>query len=127
MHTTSTATSPVNLRGGQTSYLLLGGGQFGAHRLAVTWVDCPPGSRQPTHQHDDAEQIYVIVRGRGTMIVGDEERETREGDLVFIPPGTGHAIRNDSDQMLIFVSAISPPFDPAKLGPEFGYTEPTDS
>jgi len=58
-------------RGGQTSYLLLGKGDFGSKDLAITWVECGPSSQQPLHSHPGAEQAYVIVRGRGEMIVGE--------------------------------------------------------
>src|SRR6476469_6364569 len=51
-------------RGGQTSYLLLGKGDFDSRSLAVTWVECGPNSQQPLHSHPDAEQAYVIVQGR---------------------------------------------------------------
>jgi mannose-6-phosphate isomerase-like protein (cupin superfamily) len=79
-------------------------------------VDCPPGSWQPRHQHDAQEQIYVIIRGRGTMTVGDEERELTEGTLVLVPPSTAHTIRNDSDEPMSYISATSPPFDGAGIG-----------
>lgn len=121
MNTTSIETSPVNERGGQSAYLLLAKGQFGSQHLAITWVDCPPGTQQPLHRHPDLEQVYVIVRGRGTMLVGAERREVEEGTLVFVPPGTDHAIRNDGTEPLSYVSATSPPFDQADLGSAFSF------
>lgn len=122
MHVNSIREAPINRRGGQTSYLLLGKGQFSSRRLAVTWVDCPPGSEQPMHRHTDAEQAYVIIGGRGTMRVGHEERTVEAGTLVFIPADTEHAIRNPGPEPLAFVSATAPPFDPDELGPAFRYT-----
>jgi mannose-6-phosphate isomerase-like protein (cupin superfamily) len=116
--------APINERGGQKSYLLLRRGQFGSNNLAMTWVECAPGSMQAIHEHPDSEQVYVIVRGRGLMQVGDEAEELGEGSLVFIPPGTGHAIKNASDEPLVFVSATSPPFDPAELDAYFAYKNP---
>jgi mannose-6-phosphate isomerase-like protein (cupin superfamily) len=111
MFTQTTAESPKNRRGGgQVSSLLLAPGQFGAEHLAITWVDAEPGSRQPFHSHPDCEQVYVIVAGRGQMIVAGEEREVREGVMVFIPPGAEHAIRNPGPERLTYVSATSPPF-----------------
>jgi quercetin dioxygenase-like cupin family protein len=117
------ATAPVNERGGQRSYLLLSGGQFGSKNLAITWVEGDPGSMQAVHEHPDNEQIYVIIRGRGQMQVGDETKEVAEGTLVFIPPGAAHAIKNTSDEPLVFVSATSPPFDPKELDAYFRYKE----
>jgi mannose-6-phosphate isomerase-like protein (cupin superfamily) len=121
MQTTSVETSPINHRGGQSSHLLLAKGQFGSQRLAITWVDCPPGSEQPVHEHDGKEQVYVIVRGSGTMTVGDERRDVAAGTLVFVPPGMGHSIRNDGPDMLIYVSATAPPFDVPELGNVFSF------
>ena len=92
------STAPINRRGGgQDSYLLLTGGQFGSRNLTITWVDCAPGSEQRLHSHEAEEQVYVILRGRGLMKAAGEEREVEAGTLVFIPPGTGHAIRNIGD------------------------------
>ena len=89
MQTASTTRSPVNHRGGQSAYLLLAKGQFGAEHLAVTWVDCPAGSEQPLHMHAGLEQVYVIVRGSARVKVEDEIVELGEWD----------AIRFDKDTM----------------------------
>lgn len=59
MYLNSNREAPVNRRGGQSSYLLLGKAQLGSERLAITWVDCPVGSEQPMHRHPDAEQAYA--------------------------------------------------------------------
>jgi len=123
MHIQPLDTAPVNERGGQNSHLLLGPGQFGSQNLAITWVDCAPGSMQAVHGHPDNEQVYVIVRGRGVMQIGGEMQEGGEGELVFIPPGSAHAIKNTSDEPLVFVSATSPPFDPAELDAYFAYKQ----
>jgi mannose-6-phosphate isomerase-like protein (cupin superfamily) len=103
-------------RGGQTSLSVAGKGDFGSANLAITWVECGPNSQQPLHAHPGAEQAYVIVRGRGEMIVGDEREEVGSGTMILIPPGTDHAIRNPSDETLVYVSAASPPFEPADVG-----------
>ncbi len=110
MHIQPIGSAPVNERGGQKSHLLLTEGQFGARNLAITWVEGAPGSMQAIHGHPDNEQIYVIVRGHGVMQVADEMQEVGEGTLVYIPPGAAHAIKNTSNEPLVFVSATSPPF-----------------
>jgi mannose-6-phosphate isomerase-like protein (cupin superfamily) len=119
--TKSIASSLVNRRGGQTSHVLLAKGEFGSRRLTITWVECPPGSVQPVHRHEGAEQVYVIVTGRGRMIVGKAEQEVSRGTLVFVPPSTDHAIKNEGQEVLTFVSATSPPFGPDDLGPSLRF------
>ena len=38
--------APVNKRGGgQVSYLTLAPDQYGSRNLAITWVECAPGSQ----------------------------------------------------------------------------------
>jgi mannose-6-phosphate isomerase-like protein (cupin superfamily) len=48
-------------------------------------VECQPGSQQARHRHLTQEQVYVIVRGQGQMLLGDDERAVGEGTMVFIP------------------------------------------
>ena len=125
MFTQTLEESPRNARGGQTSYLLLAKGQFGSQNLAVTWVEGGPGSGQAVHEHPANEQVYVIIRGRGLMKVGDEEREVRPGTIVFVPAGTGHAIRSIGEEPLAYVSATTPPFDAeAAAGTVWAYGPP---
>jgi mannose-6-phosphate isomerase-like protein (cupin superfamily) len=114
MHIQTLEASPRHHRGGQVSHLLLTQGQFESRNLAVTWVEGGPGSQQTLHSHSAQEQVFVIVRGRGVMIVDGEEREVGPGTLVFIPPGAVHAIRNSGAETLVFVSATAPPFDPVR-------------
>ena len=90
----------------------------------MTWVECAPGSQQPLHAHPESEQVYVIVSGEGTMLVESEQRSVRAGDTIFIPPGSEHAIRNDSGSELVFASAASPPFD--EPTGEFAYRRPAE-
>jgi len=45
----------------------------------------------PTHE------FYYVLRGRGTMTIGDEERLIGQGDLVHIPPDVVHSLRPLTD------------------------------
>jgi len=121
MHTQTLEQSPRNHRGGQVSYLLLTEGQFGSKNLSITWVEGDPGGEQAVHAHPANEQVYVIVRGHGIMKVGDEEEEVGPGTMIFVPPSTGHAIRNTGTEPLVYVSATSPPFDLPAEGSGFDY------
>jgi mannose-6-phosphate isomerase-like protein (cupin superfamily) len=123
MHTQRASTAALNRRGdGQESYLLLTRGQFGSRNLTITWVDCAPGSEQRLHAHEAQEQVYVIVRGRGLMKVGGEEQEVEAGTLVFVPPGSEHAMRNTGDGTLTYVSATAPPLELEALAADQAYS-----
>ena len=97
-------------RDGLVSRILLHDGDLAETRLTVTWVDVAPGSGQRPHGHAP-EQVYVVLRGRGRMRVGDEELVVGEGDLIHIPPGTLHGIENLADEVLTYVSAATPTID----------------
>ena len=105
----------VEERGLLRSHFLMDAGDLGARNLSVTWVDVPPGADQRSHSHEDSEQVYVIVRGRGRMYVAGDEEDVGEGDLVFIPPATDHGIVNSSSEPLVYVTAASPPVSMEEL------------
>ena len=102
--------APRRERDGLVSRILLHDGDLPGARLTVTWVDVDPGSGQRPHSHAP-EQVYVIVRGRGRMKVGDEELLVVEGDLIYIPPDALHGIENLADEVLTYVSAATPAVD----------------
>ena len=102
--------APRRERDGLVSRILFHGGDLPETRLTVTWVEVAPGSGQRPHGHVP-EQVYVIVRGRGRMKVGDEEQVVGEGDLVHIPPQSIHGIENIADEVLTYVSAATPSVD----------------
>ena len=53
-----------------------------------------PGGAPPLHQHDDTEQIFYILEGRGRLEIGGESEDfpVEPGDVVRIPPATLHTI-----------------------------------
>lgn len=104
------AEAPRRELGGLVSRVLLQKGDLPGVGLTAMWVDVAPGARQRLHEHD-AEQIYVVLEGRGRMRVGDEDLEVERGDLVYIPPGAAHGIENASGGPLVCVSAATPTMD----------------
>jgi len=58
---------------------------------------CPRGSGPPPHWHEQHELFYVID-GEVTFLTGDHERRIAgPGSFVFIPSGTVHSFRIDSE------------------------------
>jgi quercetin dioxygenase-like cupin family protein len=49
------------------------------------------GGAVDPHTHPTHEFYYVLY-GQGEMIIGDEQREIRQGDLVYIPPNEVHSL-----------------------------------
>lgn len=98
-----------------SAHVLMDAGELGSRNLSVTWVTVPAGVKQTLHSDSEAEQAYVVVRGRGTMSVAGDTQEVGVGDLILVPPATEHSIGNDGDAELACVSIQSPPVSAAEL------------
>lgn len=72
----------------------------GAVRTGLNIGRCVPGMLQyPPHCHSSEEELFVILAGSGTCILGDEDHPLRPGHVVSRPAGTGvaHALRGGAD------------------------------
>jgi mannose-6-phosphate isomerase-like protein (cupin superfamily) len=90
------------------AHLLMDAGELGARNLTVSWLTVPVGAEQTLRSHGEAEQAYVVVRGRAAMSVAGDNQHVGEGDLILVPPATEHSISNDGDVELACVSIQSP-------------------
>jgi mannose-6-phosphate isomerase-like protein (cupin superfamily) len=69
-----------------------------AERTGVTHFRLRPGKRSPfVHRHREAEEVYVILRGRGRVKLGDEIREVVELDAIRIAPELPRAFEAGPD------------------------------
>jgi uncharacterized cupin superfamily protein len=59
----------------------------------------------PPHCHSAEDEVFVVVRGSGTCLLGDEEHAVREGHVIGRPAGTGvaHTFRGGPDGMEVLV------------------------
>ncbi len=67
----------------------------------------PPGKQSaPRHAHMAEEEIFVVLRGRGTLLRGEERVAVEAGDVAAFPAGTGlaHAFVADLGEELEFLS-----------------------
>lgn len=80
----------------------------GAKDLGYSYDVVPPGKTScPFHSHRAEEEMFLIVRGEGTLRYGKERRKVRAGDVICCPvggPETAHQIVNDSDAELAYLS-----------------------
>ncbi len=97
------------------AHVLMDAGELGARNLSVTWLTLPAGAKQTLRSQEEAEQVYVVVRGAGTMSVAGDTQQVAEGDLILVPPATEHSLANDGEEELSCVSVQSPPVAAAEL------------
>lgn len=74
-----------------------------AERTEVVLEEWPPGAEAPLNSHTEMEQLYYIVEGQAQVVVGDEAGEVTAGDLVFIPRGAQHAVKNTGLEKLVYL------------------------
>ena len=64
----------------------------------------PPGKGMPfLHKHQQNEEVYVIVGGRGQFLVDGECIDVGEGSVLRICPPAARAWRNNTDAPLCFL------------------------
>jgi mannose-6-phosphate isomerase-like protein (cupin superfamily) len=97
------------------SHVLMDAGELGSRNTSVTWLEGPAGAEQELRSHEEAEQVYVVVRGSGTMSVAGDTQVVEEGDLILVSPATDHSIANKGDTELACISVQSPPVAVAEL------------
>ena len=68
------------------------------------------GAERP-HRHDRHDQLVVMLRGHGTMRIGDETLPIGEGSVLFVPKGVVHAFTNAGPEPAVSLIVYSPPFD----------------
>jgi quercetin dioxygenase-like cupin family protein len=79
----------------------------GAQQYTAGLYFVRPGAHNRADKHPGQEELYYIFAGRGTVVVDGEPHEIEAGDVVFIPDGAVHFLKNDSAETLGLFWAIA--------------------
>ncbi|MEM3404211.1 MAG: cupin domain-containing protein [Nitrososphaeria archaeon] len=62
------------------------------------------------HTHPRSEETYFIVSGTGTVFVEELKKpvKVKEGDVVYIPAGMPHGVKNTGRRNLLIAFFLSP-------------------
>ena len=77
----------------------------GAENFAMRLFEMASEGCTPFHSHEWEHEVFVLD-GKGHVIIGDEEKEFREGDVIFIPGNVRHQFKNTGDQPIRFICLI---------------------
>ncbi len=70
----------------------------------------PRGGTTGLHLHEQGDELFYVVSGRGTATLGDEEQSIGPGDVIFVPTSAVHRIRNlDQDEPMTVVFFMDSP------------------
>jgi mannose-6-phosphate isomerase-like protein (cupin superfamily) len=80
--------------------------------VTITRVTMQPGAVSTRHKHARSEQIWLVERGAGTLLLeGEAQVELRAGDVVRTPAGETHGVINTGKEPLIYLAITAPPED----------------
>jgi mannose-6-phosphate isomerase-like protein (cupin superfamily) len=64
------------------------------------------------HSHDLGGETFVVMQGDIEFTVGDERVVAHQGQAIFVPPRTTHAVRAVGDQPGVIYLSVSPHVEP---------------
>lgn len=78
-----------------------------ALRYSLAHAVVKPGKTSFKHALKTSE-IYIILEGKGRMVVDKEAQEVSQGHVVYIPPNAVQCIENIGTEDLIFYCIVDP-------------------
>jgi quercetin dioxygenase-like cupin family protein len=99
---------PIELPGGSWSRMLVTEDRVGGNASSIGYSVFKPGSATASVSHETEEVAYV-VSGSGHLDTDDGEVRFKTGDALHIPPGTWHAVVNDSEAEVVMVFGFPHP------------------
>jgi mannose-6-phosphate isomerase-like protein (cupin superfamily) len=77
---------------------------LGSAGLEMSLNVVPPGKGMPfLHKHQQNDEVYVVVGGRGQFLADGECIDVAEGSVLRLNPAAARAWRNTSDAPLYFL------------------------
>jgi quercetin dioxygenase-like cupin family protein len=80
---------------------------FRSQRLLVGLNCFEPGQSHATHTHAGADKFYVVLTGKATFIVADQEIAAGPGDFIAAPAGVPHGVAR-ADERTVVLMAMAP-------------------
>jgi mannose-6-phosphate isomerase-like protein (cupin superfamily) len=97
--------------GGALSKLLVHPETLGSQQIDYRISTYQPNAYVEPHKHRVQEQVYHVLEGEGLMERDGKRQVVRKHDVIFIPPGTEHALYNTGLGPLTFIVVTSPVAD----------------
>ncbi|MDK2879309.1 MAG: hypothetical protein PWR06_2025 [Thermoanaerobacteraceae bacterium] len=90
--------------------------RHGTKTLGVGKVILQPGEVIPEHR-SPAEEVYVVLEGKGTLGVEGTEYAVEEGDVLYRKEDVWHGPhRNTGDKPFVLLTIVGPALKPCELG-----------
>jgi len=83
--------------------------RVGSEYIAAGLTIFEPGESSSRHNHPGSEEVDIMVRGTGDIVVDGQRIPFSEGDWVFIPEGVFHQHVNNGNEPLWLIWMYTPP------------------
>ncbi len=99
---------PIELPNGSWSRMLVTDARADGNRSSLGYSVFASGTVLDSVCHETEEVAYVVA-GTGELRLGGGSVRFRQGDALFIPPGTWHAVANTGDEDVVMVFGFPHP------------------
>ena len=79
-----------------------------SENLVAELVCYEPGQSTVPHLHPRQDEIFYVIEGKGTIVIGEEEVPVSAGSVVYGPLGVRHGIRADAGGRLALIFIKGP-------------------
>lgn len=73
----------------------------------LSWYHIAPGDRCAAHWHTGKVETWLVVAGKGRVMIGEETFDVEAGDAFVTAPGLVHAMWNTGGERMTFVNIVS--------------------
>ena len=98
------------LAGSDSSIIVKVSPELGSDNDITIVQKIKPGKGTGLHYHKDVDEIFYVIEGTGTAVLGERSYSIEAGDFIFIPKNLDHKIRKyDSTGILKVVFFMDKP------------------
>lgn len=76
---------------------------------SVNVVRVPPGGNIGRHRHAQQLETVWVIKGNAILTLDQTEVSIRDGQIVAIPIGLEHALRNEKQDLVELLTFFTPP------------------
>ena len=81
---------------------------FDSEKMFCDVYGVSAGQEQKLHAHEKEDKLYYVVEGCGDFNVGGELREVGQKNVVYVPAGVEHSVKNESGANLTLLVIMTP-------------------
>ncbi len=67
-----------------------------------------PGQENLKHYHHKADNVVVLLQGKGTFLLGDETKELEAVSFIHVPKGVVHHFKNTGSGQMVTIHIYGP-------------------